>query len=150
MKGAFLVFGFIDKNNPTGIQRKVLSQIRAFNQSGLNCKMKCIPRGDEKCGLILAGLISLIPGMNYLPIWGNAADYTDYDYLYLRRPPAMSYAMRKFLKKVRKINPDIKIILEIPTYPYDGEMQSFTMKPFLWKDRYNREKLARGGGWLMH
>lgn len=45
------------------------------------------------------------------------------------------------LKKIKQKNSAIKIILEIPTYPYELEWNSFFDKPLLWKDKAYRKKL---------
>ena len=50
--------------------------------------------------------------------------------------------MLTVLKKIKKRNPAVKIILEIPTYPYDEELKTkLSNYPLLWKDKKNRKKL---------
>lgn len=142
MRGQFIVYEDFDENNLTGIQRKIMSQIRVFNENGLQCERKFLPRGDEKCGTLLGALAGLLPGFNIFPVWQDEEAFAKLDYIYLRRPLAVTSAMRKFLKKIKQQNPDIKIIMELPTYPYDGELQTLFLFPFLCKDRFNRVKLA--------
>ena len=47
----------------------------------------------------------------------------DADFIYLRKPSAINMGFIDFLKRVRKLNPKMKILLEIPTYPYDNEIK---------------------------
>ncbi len=49
-----------------------------------------------------------------------------------------------FLKRIRNTYPNAKILVEIPTYPYVGELLvSKTMWPFYFKDIYRRNRLKR-------
>lgn len=141
MRGQFIVYEDFDENNLTGIQRKIMSQIRVFNENGLQCERKFLPRGDEKCGALLGALTRFLPGFNIFPVWQGEEEFSKLDFIYFRRPLAMTSAMRKFLKKIKRLNPNIKIIMELPTYPYDGELQTIRLFPFLCKDRFNRTKL---------
>lgn len=141
MKGCFIVFEKFEEGKLTGIQQKILSQIKAFNQEGLHCEKKYLPRGDEKIGVFIGALLSLIPGANMFPVWQDEEEFAKLDYIYFRRPIAVTSAMRKFFKRVKERNPNIRIVMELPTYPYDGELQTVFLFPFLWKDRFNRKKL---------
>jgi len=47
----------------------------------------------------------------------------DYDFLYIRYPLALP-SFLGFLWKARRANPDVKIILEVATFPYRRELQS--------------------------
>ncbi|MCM1157285.1 MAG: glycosyltransferase [Bacteroidales bacterium] len=142
MKGKFIVYEDFIEGNLTGIQRKIMSQIRVFNEQGLKCERKFLPRGDEKCGIFIGALLGLFPGTNIFPVWQDEEEFAKLDYIYFRRPLAVTAAMQKFLKKIKALNPNIKVVMEIPTYPYDGELQTVSLFPFLCKDRFNRKKLV--------
>jgi glycosyltransferase involved in cell wall biosynthesis len=47
----------------------------------------------------------------------------DYDFLYIRYPLALP-SFLGFLRKARRANPDVKIVLEVATFPYRRELQS--------------------------
>jgi glycosyltransferase involved in cell wall biosynthesis len=52
--------------------------------------------------------------------------------------------MIKSLGKIKRIRPDIKILIEIPTYPYDNEIKfSLLDSMLILKDRWNRRKLHK-------
>lgn len=63
------------------------------------------------------------------------------DFIYLRKPSAINMGFIDLLKRVRAINPKMKILLEIPTYPYDNEIQGLVRVTLKWKDQYARKKL---------
>ena len=48
------------------------------------------------------------------------------------------------LSLLKQRNPKAKVLMEIPTYPYDREfLKVWHDLPFLWKDRYNRKRLSK-------
>ena len=61
-------------------------------------------------------------------------DFTQYQLFFVRYPlshPGFLW----LLKKAKKANPQLKILLEVPTYPYNLEHQSFPRKMQQWLDR---------------
>ncbi|MDC7953519.1 glycosyltransferase [Liquorilactobacillus mali] len=46
-----------------------------------------------------------------------------FDVIYIRKPQYFTFNFLHYLKRIRTLNSDIKIILEIPTYPYDHEFK---------------------------
>lgn len=67
----------------------------------------------------------------------------DADFLYVRKPLMINMGLVDLLKRVRKENPKIKILLEVPTYPYDSEVSGLFQMPFLLKDRHARKSLKK-------
>lgn len=117
---------------------KIRNQINAFNEAGLCCNEIVLPRESSKWNSIK----SYLPFSNVYPRWTYKEEYDNADFLYMRRPYVMTSAMRRVLRKARKRNPKIKIIIEIPTYPYDQEYQYDKLVfMILAKDRYNRRRM---------
>ena len=82
-----------------------------------------------------------IPFFNGAPQWKYNEEFNHVDFIYLRRPMIMTGFMLKVLKQIKENNKKVKIIMEIPTYPYDDEILQFKFsKVLLWKDKYNRNK----------
>jgi glycosyltransferase involved in cell wall biosynthesis len=85
--------------------------------------------------------------MSCLPLFSDGISWPDpdklraADYLYIRRPRFASKELIRLLQDVRKTNPDILVLYEIPTYPYDGEMSGVKMSFALRKDRKYRQEL---------
>ena len=141
MNGIFIINdpSFLEKNS--GIGKKINNQVKIFNDNGLICKTVLQKSGREKMPNFLGKAIFLLPFSNVSPKWEWKEEYQHIDFIYVRRPVAMSFSMRSFLKKCKKNNPKLKIFLEIPTYPYDGEFEKGLKQILLWRDRYNRTKL---------
>lgn len=143
MKGFFIFYRDINYNNLNGIDKKVLSQIKTLNETGINCEIITMKSNKEDFWHRLYNTITCrLPYGNSDPTWKYNKKFEEADFIYFRRPTALNYPMLKVLKKIKKNNPKIKIIMEIPTYPYDDELKT-TLKdyPRYIKDKYNRKKL---------
>lgn len=139
MRGIYLFYSDIDRNKMSGIEKKVIAQIDTFNKINLECNLVTLP---YKCNSINK-ILSRLPFINTMPKWQYNNEFDNIDYLYFRRPPYISKATLRFLKQLRKKNKNIKILYEIPTYPYDKEMTIRKIDiPYLIKDRYNRRKIV--------
>jgi glycosyltransferase involved in cell wall biosynthesis len=65
-----------------------------------------------------------------------------YDTLYIRKH-IFDYSFVRMIKRVRKEYPSLNVIVEIPTYPYDREWESFVDWPFLIKEKYQKVKIKK-------
>lgn len=65
------------------------------------------------------------------------------DFIYIRKPWHMDGDLIFHLKKLKRDYPECKVLLEIPTYPYDGEHHALSMKPLIWKDKFWRKYLKK-------
>ena len=63
----------------------------------------------------------------------------DYDFLYVRYPLALP-SFLGFLRATKKANPKVKIVVEVPTFPYRQELRSPKQRVLLALD-----DLGRGG-----
>lgn len=66
-----------------------------------------------------------------------------FDFVYIRRFFIINKSTLFMLKMIKKINPSCKILLEIPTYPYDKEYTGFVNKVALLIDKIYRKKIYR-------
>lgn len=138
MKGLFIYYKDIQNSKVSGIDKKVKSQMKVFNDSNLNFSLSVVPSK----GGIIKKVLYRIPFFNSFQKWEYKEEYNGIDYLYLRRPAAFTKHTLNTLKMIKKRNPRVKIVLEIPTYPYDKELTIDKKNiPLLLKDRYNRRKL---------
>lgn len=140
MEGIFLTYPVHYEENHKGIIRKINGQINAFRANGIAVSEIQLPSSKFKLPMEVLKKIQWFPFINVWPRWEYNRKYSKFDFIYMRRPSAMSQPMRSFLLKLKKDNPKIKIILEIPTYPYDDEYIGIK-KLLLYKDRFNRIKL---------
>lgn len=138
MKGFFLSIGKSVETDFSGIGIKVKNQMKAFNNAGLQCEEYVMPLSNSP----LFSLLYRLPFLNVYPIWKYNEVFNKIDYIYMRRPFVMNINMRMMLKEVRRHNPRIKIIVELPTYPYDEEYKTYKLHNLLLqKDKYNRTKM---------
>lgn len=130
-------FNAFDTNHiQTGVDRKVQSQIKAFNDSGLNCKFIFCPYPERRWK---RGLGSL-PGFSDETKWPDIDLLGRPSYLYIRRPIFSSKEFINFLRMFKLKNPCAKVIMEIPSYPYDNEYQSPELYFALKKDKKYRNQ----------
>lgn len=139
LRGVYLGSDAITKDpGRHGVARKVQAQVNAFGKCGLSCEI--IPIGLPTT--FLSRLVHWLPFFPSLEKWPDIDFIASRDFLYMRKPQATK-GFIKFLRRVKKANPDLFIIEEIPTYPYDTEVESFTSRITILKDRWHRRKLKR-------
>lgn len=124
-----------------GVHKKIDNQIRVFN-SRLKCEKLIVPREKKN---IIKSILWRMPfgsfGRKYEKIFDMIDDKPDF--LYIRFVP-VDRRFLGFIKKLREQYPGTKILMEIPTYPYEGELTgSLTMFPFYFKDIFYRKELRR-------
>lgn len=145
MKGIYLTAD-IDLNNPSlGECKKILMQINIFNNNGL--EVKPISLYSDKT---LTGFDKIINRMPFIKSRLDTRvihslddlDIKKYDFIYIRRY-IFNSSLIKLLKRLKKENKEIKVIMEVPTYPYDQEYPRLADKPYLWKEKIARNKLYK-------
>lgn len=120
----------------TGVDRKVLAQIKAFNDAGIDCAFRYCSHPKS----FLGKAISCLPFMSDGVDWPDVDQLGPLDFLYIRRPVYASKGLRRFLREFRDKNPGSMVLYEIPTYPYDEEMKGINY-PALLKDRFHRQRM---------
>ena len=137
-KGLYILIQTPSNDDHSGIGLKIRNQIKAFNRAGLNFKEIVLPISESKA----LPLLYRMPFTNVYPIWNYWNEFNGIDYIYMRRPFVMSGPMRKTFKRIKEKNPNVKIVVEIPTYPYDSEYDTYKAKGLLIaKDKYNRTRM---------
>lgn len=129
------------KRGLNGIEKKVQSQIQLLNNDLITCHQVCFPMEQHN---LLYKLKVRCPFFNSGPKWLYNIEYDDIDFIYFRRTQFFSKYSINILKMIRQRNPKIKMILEIPTYPYDEELKNrYIDYLLLLKDRVNRNELYK-------
>ena len=128
--------------NNSGIVKKIKSQQRAFLKLGLQCDLLY---SQDNNIYINNNFIKKSYNKYYrrLLFFYNLYKYINLEYhdsLYIRYPGSNIFFI-KFLKEVKKKK--TKIIIEIPTYPYDNETKGFLMKIFNFIDKIYRKQLCK-------
>ncbi|MDR0782995.1 MAG: glycosyltransferase [Propionibacteriaceae bacterium] len=123
----------------TGVDKKISAQIEAFNKAGLPCEHRQLTTPET----VWSRVITCLPFVGDGVGWPDPEEMAPYSCLYIRRPRFISKDLFRFIKAAKRLNPSLKVILEIPTYPYDGEMKTLLRYPSLVKDRANRAVAGR-------
>lgn len=137
--GVFLLYE--DINNNTGVNRKIRAQIKLFKENGVNITPFIVDFRRDIWGY---KILYRLPFANIGPVWKYSTIFDDIDFIYMRRPLYCNFWFLKFLRELKKNNHKMKIIYEIPTYPYDAEISSNVKNlPIYIKDKIARRFLYK-------
>ena len=124
----------------SGVERKVRAQHKALARH-LNCElvildpMKYTQSPAER-------IIRRLPGTAAWRKWDYKGEFDDADFLYIRQV-YHDAAFVRWLRDLKRANPRVKIIYEIPTWPYLTETKiSLSSLPFALKERRNGPRAA--------
>lgn len=124
----------------SGIEKKIRAQCSVFEKY-FDIKLNILPVVSEQSRF--RRYASRLPFVSIDRKWKYDGEYTGADFLYIRQV-RHDRAFINYLKDIRNQNHDMKIIYEIPTYPYDDESKTTIKNVHLFlKDRYNRKKLKK-------
>ena len=123
-----------------GVKKKISMQCKAFERLGL--KVLTISSGKRSARGQIEKLLPFSYGINYRIVKQQLLklDKDILDYCYIRYTPA-SRGLIDVLRTVKELQKNVKVILEIPTYPYDGELKTIKDIPGRIKDRLYRNKM---------
>lgn len=132
-----------------GVTKKILGQYKAFQNLGYDVYNLCLENGD---GVLIHGkdkktvvAKKIKSYFTVAKLYMGAADVcSEYgiDCCYIRYPLA-DWAFMKMIKKLHNL---CKVVVEIPTYPYDDEVKkekSIITKINYLQDKKNRNKLNK-------
>ena len=149
MKALFLIFHGFEEGN--GISKKIRYQIKALKECGLDvsiCYMTEDASGGKKRIVddkVLIDYGNGIKGKIYKRIEFNSiARYVlenQIKFVYMRCYQNANPFLISMVRKIKKSG--AKIVMEIPTYPYDQEYITLPMKAELCIDRCFRKRLAK-------
>lgn len=140
MKGYYL-FAPVEREcagPESGVERKVRAQHKALQQY-LDCELVVLPP-VEYTGSIKEKIVRRLPFTAAWRKWEYHGEFNDADFLYIRQVYHDASFVR-YLRTIRKQNPKIKIIYEVPTYPYLTEQKTsaanaaFRKKEARWCER---------------
>lgn len=143
MKGYYL-FAPVEPENAgpqSGVERKVRAQCKALNEY-VDCELVILPSA-EYSGSTKEKIIRRLPFTAAWRKWEYKGEFDDADFLYIRQVYHDDSFVR-YLKDIKRSSPKIKIIYEIPTYPYDGETHiTLSNASFAAKERIGRKNAAK-------
>lgn len=148
MKALFLLFhGFSEAN---GISKKICYQVKAFQANGLETHLCYLTdENNSKRRMVDQEVIAdygngwkgkILKRTEFDSIVGYAITH-QIDFVYMRSDHNANPFTINMVKRLKKAG--IRVVMEIPTYPYDQEYITPMMKLQLFTDRCFRKQLAR-------
>lgn len=119
-----------------GIAYKIYKQMELLTSNGFDSHFIYIHENKNK----LEKILSLLPLYSSNKVLNKLNTITDNSDIYIRYFFS-DFKLIHTLKKYKRNNPQSKIAVEIPTYPYDGEKMLLKTRPAYWKDKFWRRKL---------
>ena len=125
----------------SGVERKVRAQHKALSQY-LDCEL-VILEPVKYTQSPAERIIRRLPGTAAWRKWEYKGEFDDADFLYIRQV-YHDRSFVRYLRAIRRANPRVKIIYEVPTWPY-GVDTRYTLSnfSFLWKERHACRHAAR-------
>lgn len=149
MKALFLIFHGFDKAN--GISKKIHYQVKALKECGVDVRL-CyydITATGERRWMVDDEVIADFGTGTTAKVWKRIyyspiADYArreNINLVYIRSHHNANPFTLNLVKHLKRTG--AKVVMEIPTYPYDQEYSSLSMKFHLVIDRCFRRQLSR-------
>ena len=143
----FLIFHGFDPSN--GISKKISYQVDALKACGMEthlCYME--EKGSKKRlvdGTVIAdygnGIMSkVLKRTEFSSIYKYAKD-NSIEFVYIRSNHNANPFTIRMVKKMKKAG--MKVVMEIPTYPYDSEYEAQGMSRQIFQDKLFRNQLAK-------
>lgn len=149
MKALFLIFHGFEEFN--GISKKIRYQVKALQECGLDvrtCYYAVDDLGHRKWMIgketlvdLGTGFVAKIKKRCYYSAISDYAIKENISFVYMRSYHNANPFTIHLVKQLKKHG--AKVVMEIPTYPYDQEYIDFNMKCELFVDRLFRKKLSK-------
>lgn len=125
----------------SGVERKVRAQHKALSQY-VDCELVILPPA-EYSGSKAEKVIRRLPFTAAWRKWKYNGEFDGAGFLYIRQVYHDASFVR-YIRDIRRRNPNMKIIYEVPTYPYDSETsRSLSRLSFDVKERVSRLRAAK-------
>lgn len=127
------------KSTFPGVAMKVQDQVACINRSGINCSLLFLTTQTSRLARVVKRLPFCPDGVR----WEDIEDHITpaVNVIYFRKPNYFSKSFLHSLRIIKDNYQNIKIVVEIPTYPYDEEYKTISRYPLLIKDKLHRNKL---------
>ena len=125
----------------SGVERKVRAQHAALAK-GLSCEL-VILEPVQYTQSLSERLRRRLPLTAAWRKWEYRGEFDDADFLYIRQV-YHDRAFVRYLRAIKRANPRVKLLYEVPTYPYLTETKpSLSSLPFDLKERKNAPRAGR-------
>ena len=135
------------KNAGSGVSKKINAQISALKTAGMEVEVLDATAVDLPKSSKIKSLVGAVLGTYRGKLHAllelaikKIEDGGQYDFLYIRKG-LLDMEQVRSLRRIKELSSKTRILLEIPTYPYDGEIRFYDY-PFLCRDRQARRQLC--------
>ena len=143
----FLIFHGFDPNN--GISKKIAYQVNALKAYGMETHLCYMDEAVTKRriidGTVIAdygnGLMSKIRKRTEFSSITKYAIDNNIEFVYIRSNHNANPFTIRMVKQMKKAG--MKVVMEIPTYPYDSEYEAQGMSRQIFQDKIFRKQLAK-------
>lgn len=143
----FLIFHGFDPNN--GISKKISYQVNALKSCGMEVHLCYMDETTSKKRIVDQTIIAdygngimskILKRTEFSSITKYAKEF-GIDYVYIRSNHNANPFTIKMVKQMKKAG--MKVVMEIPTYPYDSEYEAQGMSRQIFQDKIFRNQLAK-------
>lgn len=127
-----------DLSHAYGILKKINKQIDEFEDNGFH-----IVRHINGKRNVFHLIKNLVPFFSEQYFNTKNIEWKNFNFVYIRKGAVLDKSVVELTKKAKISNPSIKIILEIPTYPYIDEFNSFVKLDILIKENRCTKELVK-------
>lgn len=143
----FLIFHGFDPNN--GISKKISYQVNALKECGMEVHLCYMDESISKRRIVDGNVIAdygkgfmskILKRIEFSSIYKYAKD-KGIEYVYIRSNHNANPFTIRMVKRMKKAG--MKVVMEIPTYPYDSEYEAQGMNKQIFQDKIFRNILAK-------
>ena len=146
-KALFLIFHGFDPNN--GISKKISYQVNALKACNMEVHLCYMDESDTKRRIVdnttIAdygnGTLSKIRKRTAFSSIVRYAKDNDIEFVYIRSNHNANPFTIRMVRRMRRAG--MKVVMEIPTYPYDQEYKAQGMSKQIFQDKFFRNTLAK-------
>ena len=146
-KALFLIFHGFDPNN--GISKKISYQVNALKACGMDVHLCYMDETQTKRRMVdnvtIAdygnGFMSKILKRIEFSSIAKYAQKNDIEFVYIRSNHNANPFTIRMVKRMKQAG--MKVVMEIPTYPYDSEYEAQGMSKQIFQDKLFRNRLAK-------
>lgn len=125
----------------SGVAKKILSQMKILSSEVECCSSYVLPYTTNN--KITTKVKKRLPFFNLHTHW-SLEDLVHEQYIYIRPVGEWDGGSVRFFEQLKNSNPHLKIVCELPSYPYDGEIKRHWWNyPLFLKDKFNRRHIHR-------
>lgn len=146
-KALFLIFHGFDPNN--GISKKISSQVNALKACGMEVNLCYMEESISKRRMVDntiisdygQGIVSKIKKRTEFSSIAKYAEQNGIEFVYIRSNHNANPFTIQMVKRMKRAG--MKVVVEIPTYPYDSEYQAQGISRQIFQDRIFRKAFAK-------